>query len=123
MEGNRKGAVQISDEVISVIAATAAQEVDGVAKLVTQTNLMDKFSKKNSGRAKGVVIDIGDDTVNVNVSITALYNCKVREVAQKVQENIKNAIETMTGLKVGNVSVVVADIYVSKENAEPAEQH
>ena len=123
MEGNRKGAVQISDEVISVIAATAAQEVDGVAKLVTQTNLMDKFSKKNSGRAKGVVIDIGDDTVNVNVSITALYNCKVREVAQNVQENIKNAIETMTGLKVGNVSVVVADIYVSKENAEPAEQH
>lgn len=110
MENEKKGVIQISDEVISVIAATAALEIDGVVKLVAPTNLMDKFSKKNSGKTKGVELSIADGTVTVNVSIMAKYDCKIREVAQKVQENIKNTIETMTGLKAGTVNVIVSDI-------------
>ena len=119
MENDRKGVIQISDEVISVIAATAAQEIDGVAKLVATNAGI--FGKKNTARTKGVELEIIDGTVNANVSIMALYNCKIREVAQKVQDNIKNAIETMTGLNVGTVNVVVADIDFQKEPAEKAE--
>lgn len=122
MENEKKGVIQISDEVISVIAATAACEVEGVAKLVAQTNIMDKFSKKNVAKTKkGIELEIADGTVKVNTSIMAMYNCKIREVAQKVQDNIKNAIETMTGLKVETVNVIVADIDFNKETAEKAE--
>ena len=116
MENDKKGVIQISDEVISVIAATAAQEIDGVAKLVVPGGGI--FGKKNS---RGVELEIVDGVVSANVNIMALYNCKIRDVAQKVQENIKNTIETMTGLSVGTVNVVVADIDFQKEPEEKTE--
>ena len=119
MENEKKGVIQISDEVISVIAATAAKEVEGVEKLTAPSNLMGKFGKKNTNRSKGVELEIADGNVKVNVSITALYTSKIREVAQQVQDNVKNAIETMTGLNVTLVNVIVADIYRPSE--EPTE--
>ena len=119
MENERKGVIQISDEVISVIAATAALEVEGAAKLVSSNNSI--FGKKSTGKTKGIEIDIKDGVVYVNVSIMALYNCKIRDVALKVQDNIKNAIETMTGLTVGTVNVTVADIDFKRAPEEKAE--
>ncbi|MBR6400103.1 MAG: Asp23/Gls24 family envelope stress response protein [Firmicutes bacterium] len=119
MENDKKGVIQISDEVISVIAAAAAREIDGVAKLVPLN--VSIFGKKSAGKTKGVELEIKDGVVSANVNIMAHYNCKVRDVAQKVQDNIKNQIETMTGLNVGTVNVVVADIDFQKEPAEKAE--
>ena len=119
MENDKKGVIQISDEVISVIAAAAAREIDGVAKLVPLN--VSIFGKKSAGKTKGVELEIKDGVVSANVNIMAHYNCKVRDVTQKVQDNIKNQIETMTGLNVGTVNVVVADIDFQKEPAEKAE--
>lgn len=119
MENEKKGVIQISDEVISVIAATAALEVEGAAKLVSLNNSI--FGKKNNSRTRGIEIEIKDGVVYANVSIMALYNCKIRDVALKVQDNIKNAIETMTGLPVGTVNVTVADIDFKKIPDEMAE--
>ncbi|MBQ9605229.1 MAG: Asp23/Gls24 family envelope stress response protein [Firmicutes bacterium] len=107
-KNEKKGAVQISEDVIAVIAATAAKEVDGVAKLVPVTNSI-LFGKKQS-KTKGVELEIADGQVSFNVSIMALYNYKLRDVAQKVQNNIKDAVETMTGLKTSVINVVIADI-------------
>ena len=119
MENDKKGVIQISDEVISVIVATAAQEIEGVAKLVVTGSGL--FGKKTASKVRGVELEIVDGVVNADVSIMALYNCKIRDVAQKVQENIKNAVETMTGLGVGTINVVVADIDFQKEPAGKAE--
>ncbi len=110
MESGKKGVVQISDDVISVIAATAAKEIKGVAGLNTQTNIMNKLSKKNIGKAKDAEIEVTDGNVSVSLGIIAAYDCKVREVAKSVQDNVKNAIETMTGLNVSEVNVIVTDI-------------
>ncbi|MBO5560479.1 MAG: Asp23/Gls24 family envelope stress response protein [Firmicutes bacterium] len=107
-KNEKKGAVQISEEVIAVIAATAAKEVDGVAKLVPITSGL-LFGKKQS-KTKGIELDITDNEVNFNVSIMALYNYKLREVAQKVQNNIKDAVETMTGLKTNVINIIIVDI-------------
>ena len=120
MEKDKKGVIQISDEVISVIAAAAAQEIDGVAKPVSNTGGL--FGKKSSSRSKGIEIEIVEGTVNVAVSIVVQYDCKIRDVATKVQDNIRNAIETMTGLNVGTIDVMVADIDFQKQPAEKAEQ-
>lgn len=107
-KNEKKGAVQISEDVIAVIAATAAKEVEGVSKLVPVTSGL-LFGKKQS-KTKGIELEITDNEVNFNVSIMALYNYKLRDVAQKVQNNIKDAVETMTGLKTSVINVVIADI-------------
>ncbi len=119
MENERKGVIQISDEVIAVIAATAALEVEGVAKLVSLNSGI--FGKKSASKTKGIEIEIKDGIVYIDAAIMALYEYKIRDVATEVQENIKNAIETMTGLGVGAVNVNVADIDFKKAPEEKAE--
>ena len=111
-----KGEVKIADEVVAIIAALAATEVEGVASMAGNiTNeLISRLGMKNL--SKGVKVDVLEGVVTVSLTLNLKYNYCVVEVSGKVQEKVKNAIENMTGLEVADVNIKVAG--VEMENQE-----
>lgn len=107
------GQIQIADEVIAVIAGTAALEVEGVVDGVTGVSgypaaVMEFFGKKN--QAKGVKVLVEDDQVTLDINVVVLFGTKVQVAAQEVQMKVKSAVETMTGLEVSIINVSVVGI-------------
>ena len=111
-----KGEVKIAVEVVAIIAALAATEVEGVASMAGNiTNeLISRLGMKNL--SKGVKVDVLEGVVTVSLTLNLKYNYSVVEVSGKVQEKVKNAIENMTGLEVADVNIKVAG--VEMENQE-----
>ena len=111
-----KGEVKIADEVVAIIAALAATEVEGVASMAGNiTNeLISRLGMKNL--SKGVKVDVLEGVVTVSLTLNLKYNYGVVEVSGKVQDKVKNAIENMTGLEVADVNIKVAG--VEMENQE-----
>ena len=104
------GEVHVADEVVAIIAGLAATEVEGVASLAGNiTNeLVSKLGMKNL--SKGVKVEVAEKTVSVEVALNISYGYSIPEVSEKVQEKVKSAIETMTGLSVAIVNVRIATV-------------
>ncbi|WP_418747376.1 Asp23/Gls24 family envelope stress response protein [Frisingicoccus sp.] len=109
------GEVQIADEVVAIIAGLAATEVKGVASMYGNiTNeLVAKLGMKNL--SKGVKIEVSDSKVSVDLAINLEYGYNIPEVTGAVQDRVKNAIETMTGLSVEDVNIRVAGVNLEDE--------
>lgn len=104
------GNIHISEEVLAGIAAAAALEVEGVNGLAANlgSDIAELLGKKNL--SKGVVIKVEEDKAEVELSILMTYGHTIPETGKNVQEGVKNAIESMTGLEVASVNVNVAGI-------------
>ena len=105
-----KGEIKLADEVVAIIAALAATEVEGVASMAGNiTNeLIGKLGMKNL--SKGVKVDVLEGIVTVSLALNLKYNYSIVEVSARVQEKVKNAIENMTGLEVSIVNVRIASV-------------
>ena len=110
------GEVKIADEVVAIIAALAATEVDGVASMAGNiTNeVIGKLGIKNL--SKGVKVDVLEGGVTVSLALNLKYDYSIMEVTKKVQEKVKNAVENMTGLEVADVNIKVAGVEMEKQN-------
>ncbi|MFB5662001.1 Asp23/Gls24 family envelope stress response protein [Alteribacillus sp. HJP-4] len=119
-EKNELGKIEISPEVIEVIAGLAATEVEGVFSLRGNfaAGVVERLGRKNHG--KGVKTDLGEDGVNISISLIMNYGVSVPEVAKNVQTNIQQALQTMTSVKIGDINVHVLGIHfeTNEENAE-----
>ncbi len=106
------GTVKIADDVVAMIAALAATEVDGVAAMNGNVakEILSKVGVK--GLAKGVRVDILNKKVKVDLAITMEYGFNIPATCQRVQVKVKNAIENMTGLEVTDVNIRIAGINV-----------
>lgn len=109
------GKINISEEVIAVVAGVASSEVQGVAGMNASIagGISDLLGKKNY--AKGVKVAIEDDEVKISVSITVNYGSNIPAVSCEVQEKVKREVETMTSLKVVSVDVYVNSVAMPKE--------
>lgn len=109
------GEVKIADEVVAIIAALAATEVDGVASMAGNiTNeLISRLGMKNL--SKGVKVDVLEGVVTVSLALNLKYNYSIMDVSAKVQERVKNAVENMTGLEVADVNIKVAGVEMEKQ--------
>lgn len=112
-ENKMGGVITISDEVIGLIAVTAALEVEGVVGQSAKT-FSEFFSRKNQTRCVKIAQD--EKEVVLDMDVVVNFGTKVQEVAAQVQDKVKSAVETMTGLTVPVVNVYVFDIV--KESAE-----
>lgn len=126
MDTNGNGSVSFAAEVVATIAGLAATEVEGVATMASNTSggIADLFSKRAStgkNLTKGVKVDVQEGKVIVNVNFIVEYGFPVPEVAKNIQENVKKAIETMSGLNVEAVDVHVSGVSFEKENQAVAE--
>ena len=110
-----KGEIKIADEVVAIIAALAATEVEGVASMAGNiTNeLIGKLGMKNL--SKGVKVDVLEGVVTVSLALNLKYNYSIMEISTKVQEKVKNAVENMTGLEVADVNIKVTGVEMESQ--------
>ena len=104
------GEVQISNDVLAVISAMAAMEVDGVVAMAGNitAELVSKLGMKKL--SKGVRVDVVDNTVMVDLSIILRINENIVTISKKVQDKVKTTVENMTGMEVANVNVNIASV-------------
>ena len=104
------GEVQIADEVVAIIAGLAATEVEGVASMAGNiTNeLVGKLGMKNLSR--GVKVAVQENEVTVELSLNMSYGYSTPKTSAKVQEKVKSATESMTGLSVVEVNIHIAGV-------------
>ena len=116
-EDEENGSVRVSEEVLAIIAGLAATEVKGVASMAggMTNDIIAKLGMKNLRSGVNVVVD--GDVTSVDLALTISYGYSIVDVSTEVQERVKAAIESMTGLTVDQVNVRVADVSV-KENKE-----
>lgn len=115
------GSVRIADEVVSIIAGMAATEVDGIAGMSGGLvgGIAEILGKKNL--AKGVKVEVGETEAAVDLYIIVKFGIRIPDVALSVQEKVKNAIETMTGLSVVEVNVHVQGVGFPETEAKEEE--
>lgn len=105
------GSVMISEDVISTIVAQAVKEVEGVVELAVKpgADIVDIIGKKNWG--KGLKVTITEDNVlSLECNVILAYGQSVVNVAKAVQENVRSAVESMTGVQVASINVNVCGI-------------
>ena len=112
---NSLGSIRIADEVVSIIAGLAATEVEGVAGMSGGLvgGIAELLGRKNF--AKGVKVEVGEREAAVDLFVIVKYGIRIPDVALAVQENVKQAIETMTGLSVVEVNIHVQGVGFPEE--------
>ncbi len=112
------GNVNISEDVIVTISNIAANEIEGVAGVYSgiADALLEIFRGKKFN--KGVPVVLEEEKISVTIIIDVEYGRIIPEVAKKVQENVKNAIESMTEREVNEVNVHVHGVVIKSEKPE-----
>ena len=128
LDANGNGSVVFATDVIATIAGLAATEVEGVASMAGtagSSSLADIFTRKNQSSkslTRGVRVDLGENNaVTIHLTIVVDYGSPIPEVAGNIQENVKKAIETMSGLTVSSVDVHVQGVSFEREQRSAAE--
>jgi len=119
---NQIGSVRIADEVIEVIAGMAASEVEGVAEM-SGGLVGDLANMLGRGKnvSKGIKVEVGENEATVDLFLAVEYGVSIPEVARKVQEAVKEAIEGMTGLAVLEINVHIQGIAFKNTAADVKE--
>jgi len=115
------GSIRISDEVVKVIAGLAAIEIKGVAGMSGGLvgGIAEMLGRKNL--SKGIKVEVGEKEAAVDLYVIIDYGIRIPDVAAQIQENVKKAIERMTGLVVVEVNVNVQGVAFASESKE--EEH
>ena len=103
--------VKISNDVVAVIAGVAVSEVSGVASM--QAGFAGGISEVLSGkknRSKGIKVEINENIAKIDVNIIVEYGTRIPDVAFEIQNRVKKAVESMTGLEVEEVNVHVQGV-------------
>ena len=113
--------IKIADDVVAVIAGVAVSEVSGVAEMAGgfAGGITEVLSGKKN-LAKGIKVEVGDKDTKIDVNIIVEYGVRIPDVAFEIQNRVKKAVETMTGLNVVEVNVHVQG--VNTEEKETAEE-
>ena len=99
--------IKIADDVVSIIAGKAVSEISGVAGMAGgfAGGISEVFSGKKN-LSKGIKVDVGEKEVKIDVNIIVEYGARIPDVAFEIQNRVKKAVETMTGLNVTSVQGV-----------------
>lgn len=113
------GNIKISVDVVSTIAGIAATEIKGVNAMYTSFagGIAEKFGAKKNA-SKGVRVEMNENIATVDLYIVVDYGVRIPELAWEVQENVKNNIETMTGLTVEKVNIHIEGVNFKTDTPE-----
>lgn len=111
--------IQISDDVVAIIAGKAVTEAPGVFAMAG--GFAGGISEVLSGKknlAKGIKVEVGEKEAKIDVNIIVEYGTRIPDVAFDIQNRVKSAVEGMTGLK-----VVAVNVHVQGVNTESNEEN
>ncbi|USK32497.1 Asp23/Gls24 family envelope stress response protein [Bacillus sp. F19] len=117
-EENGLGKVEIAPEVIEVIAGIAASEVEGVAQMRGNfaSGVVERLGKKNHG--KGVKVDLSEEGITIDVYCVMMFGVSIPSVAQRIQDNTRQALYNMTALEVNEINIHVVGIQFETKSQE-----
>lgn len=119
LESQDNSEIKIADDVVAVIAGVAVSEVPGVSGMAK--GFAGGISEVLSGKrnlSKGIKVEVGEKETKIDVNIIVEYGTRIPDVAFEIQNRVKKAVETMTGLKVVEVNVHVQGVNTETEKEE-----
>jgi uncharacterized alkaline shock family protein YloU len=118
---DKYGNVKIADDVVAIIAEIAAKEVKGVFAMSggIADSITEILGKKNP--SKGVKVEVGEKEAAIDLYIIVEYGVRIPDVSWQIQENVKKAVETMTGLTVVEVNIHIQGVNMDKEAKDKEE--
>ncbi|WP_058307486.1 Asp23/Gls24 family envelope stress response protein [Gracilibacillus massiliensis] len=116
------GKVEIAPEVLEVIAGIATTEIPGVSSMRGNfaTGVAERLGKKAHG--KGIKVELSNDTVLIDVFIVVDYGHSVPNIAEKIQLNVRQAIENMTAIDIKEINVHVVGVHMEHSTEEKSEK-
>jgi len=117
------GIVKISDEVVGVIAGLATIEVKGI--LGMSSGVVGDITQILTGKknfSKGVKVNVGENSAAIDLYVVVEYGIKIPEVALQAQQNVKKAVESMTGLLVSAINIHVQNVIIPKLEENSGEE-
>ena len=124
------GTTRIADSVVAKIAGLAARDIPGVfsmgtgvARRVGQVRSLIPGSSENATAMQGVSVEVGEREAATDLDIVTWYGQSIVEISEAVRRNVIGQVEGMTGLKVIEVNISVADIHVeTQEPSQPSQR-
>lgn len=116
------GSIKIANEVVAIIAGLAATEIEGVAGMSggIAGGIADMLGRKNL--SKGVKVEVGETETSVDIYVIVEYGSSIPDVAWNIQDNVRQAIEGMTGLDAVEINVHVQGVHFGEEEEEKEEE-
>ena len=108
------GTITYATEVIATIAGVAANEVEGIAGMCVSGGIGEILGR-NRNITRGVKVEVGSQEAAVDLYTIVEYGYPIQKVASDVQENVRKALESLTGLHVVRVDVHVQGVSFEKE--------
>lgn len=117
---SNSGNISYADDVIATIAGVAALEIPGIVGMSggIKGDITELLGKKNL--TKGIKVEVGKEEASIVINVVVEYGIELHNTACKVQENVKKAVETMTGLHVVEVNVNIQGVSVAKDEGQTA---
>ena len=111
--------LNISEDVIGIIAGLAASEVEGIAGMTLGfVDGINQILGSNKKYSKGVKISLEGKKVTIDLYVNVKYGVRIPDIAWAAQNAVKSAVENMTGIEVENVNINVQGITFDKKNNE-----
>ncbi len=123
MELPKVGSVKIADDVVAVIAGVSASEVEGIVGMSGGLvgDLGEILGKKSL--SKGVKVQVGEKEAIIDLFIVVEYGARIPDVSYRAQQNVKNAVEVMTGLNVIEVNIHIQGVVFPSDEEEDTGKH
>lgn len=115
-----RGTTTIANEVVEKIAGIAARDVPGVYDLGGDTvrllsSVREKLHLGEESKAQGIAVKLDGNEAEVSITIVLEYGFVVSSVTDAVREKTISAVETLLGLDVTNVDILVDDIHLDQD--------
>src|ERR671938_1681323 len=119
-----RGSTSISDSVVSKIAGIAAQEVDGIRMGSGASQAVGGILGSFTGgsQTQGVSVEVGQEEAALDLTLTAEYGKSIPQLAEAVRRNVANRVESLVGLRVTEVNIMLSDIFFPEQEAEQERQ-
>ncbi len=122
-----RGSTSIQDSVVSKIAGIAAQEVEGIrmgsGASQTASNLLGSITGSSGGSTtQGVSVEVGQEEAAIDLTLMAEYGKSIPQIADAVRRNVANRVESLVGLRVTEVNIVVNNIFFPQMEEEQERQ-
>ncbi|MFH1477421.1 MAG: Asp23/Gls24 family envelope stress response protein [Verrucomicrobiota bacterium] len=109
-DGTELGAIRVHNSVIAAIARLAALKVPGVVEM---SGSFTEGLASMVGKASfdhGIKVNMEDQKLNLDLHVVISFGVRIPQVAWRIQNDVRKAIEDMTGKKIGQINVIVQGV-------------
>ena len=115
------GTIQIAPEVLEIIAGLSTIEVEGVIGMSggLAGGIAEMLGRKQL--TKGVKVQLSGTGTIIDLSIILEYGYRIPDISAKIQQNVKQAVQTMTGIEVVEVNLHIHDVRFKAQDKAAAD--